>query len=179
MAEFDEGKKSRLHRSRMKVKYPYNMAYISEAGHEVHFDNTPGNERIRWAHKDGTYTEISKGGKKVEYVVGGAQAQYKSGFTMSVDNNHDVAISGHHRFNVNGGSHIEVKGDANMVVAGSVASIVGGDSMTAVKGNSYVGVAGDMNTNVKGKMDMKVGGPVTMAAKGDFSINAPTIKLNS
>lgn len=157
--------KGRLNKTTAKGKYPYVQTWLTESGHEMTFDNTPGNRRIRIAHgKSGTYMEISENGKMVTHVTGNRQDKTKGGVTLTVDENNDVKIHGHQRILTGGGSHIETKGDA--------AITVGGDSMSVVMGNQNSAVAGDAYTGVKGNMKMNVGGNMAMEVAGDIGIKA-------
>jgi hypothetical protein len=180
MAKEDDqdNKANRRNKTTMKVKYPFNKAEVTRSGHEIHYDDTEGKERLRWAHKDGSYTEITQGGKRVEFNVGHKQEYNKSGVTMTVDENNDVKVHGHQRINVSGGSHITVAGDADMAVGGSVHSVVAGNMKAAVNGDSYIGVNGNGNMNVKGNMSMKVSGNMTMETGGVHTIKASKISMN-
>lgn len=161
-----------------KAEYPHNQVTVYPSGHEVHFDSTKDNERIRIAHSDGTFWEISKGGKATTVTVGNKEEYNKGGVTITVDHNHDVLISGHQIVRVGGGSHIQVAGDADVSVGGNMTSVVAGNMATAVKGNSYSATQGDSKINVNGNADMKVGGSYSMESGGDASIKAPTINLD-
>jgi Straboviridae pre-baseplate central spike protein Gp5 len=158
-------------------RYPFNQVYVSESGHEVHFDNTPGKERMFFGHKSGTYMEIGPDGSMKSFSVGQNVQYHKGGMSMTVNQNHDAKISGHHRFNVDGGSHVEVAGDANIVTAGNSQSVVGGNSKTATAGNSYQGVKGDHNTNVSGSMNMKTKGGITMEGGSSFNLKG-NVQIN-
>ena len=37
------------------AEYPFNQVSVSRSGHERHVDDTPGAERLREAHKSGTF----------------------------------------------------------------------------------------------------------------------------
>jgi hypothetical protein len=159
-------------------KYPYNQVYVSEAGHEVHFDNTPGEERIFIGHKAGTYMEIGKDGSMKTFAVGQNFQYNKGGMTMTVNQNHDMKVSGHHRFNVDGGSHIEVAGDSNMVTAGHSQSVVGGTQRSATAGNIYQGTKGNIMMNATGNMQLKVKGNIDMETKGGKFNLQGDVKIN-
>ncbi len=49
--------------------YPWNRVYQSRAGHIFEIDDTPGNARLHWYHKSGTYREISEEGTLVDKSV--------------------------------------------------------------------------------------------------------------
>src|SRR6185369_11862008 len=146
-------------KSTYDAKYPYNKVTVTESGHEVHMDCTPGKERLRWAHKAGTYREISPDGKQVEMVVGHNIQYVKGGHTQTVDKNTDVKVAGSTRSSVGGDSHSEVKGTSSTAISGDSKTVVGGDSVSAVKG--------DMVTGVKGKLTAKFGGGAQFKFDGD------------
>lgn len=146
-------------KSTYDAKYPYNRVFISESGHEIHYDDTPGRERIRMSHKSGTYEEIGPDGKQVNMVVGSKSEYVKQGLTQTIDKNVDVKIGGASRTSVTGSSHSEIKGDVTSAVGGDQKTMIGGDSVSAVKGDSVHGVTG--------KMLMKVGGSVQLKGDGN------------
>lgn len=143
------------------AKYPFNRCEITESGHEIHYDDTPGKERIRHSHKSGTYSEISHDGKWVRMAVGNLIDYCKQGKTTTVDKNHDEKIGGSSRVSIGGGSHTEVKGNTTLATDGDHKTMVGKDMVSAVKG--------DMATGVKGKTTMKIGGE--MKLKGDAEVH--------
>lgn len=143
------------------AKYPYNRMETTESGHEIHYDDTPGKERIRESHKSGTYKEISHDGKHVHMVVGNRVDYTKQGKTTTIDKNHDEKIGGSSRVSIHGGSHSEVKGNQTTAVDGDHKTMVGKDMVSAVKG--------DMATGVKGKTTFKMGGDLKI--KGDALVH--------
>lgn len=185
MAKGDQ-RSNRLRKSPFGRKYPYNRAFITRSGHEIHYDDTPGKERIRIAHKDGSYDEISVGGNRSQYTVGHNQQYNKGGVTITVDENQDIKIHGHQRMLVGGGSHVEIAGDASVVAGGNMNAVVGGNMKTAVSGQAYIGVGagadinvvGGVNLAVDGSMSMKVSGDTTMETGGTHTIKASKIELN-
>lgn len=108
--------KQRLPKTDYKPTYPLNRAEITPSGHEIHYDDTPGNRRIRTAHASGTYTEMGDDGRTTSVVVGNKHEYVKQGVTVSIDQNSDVKIGGHNTLKVDGGTHIEIKGQTNIVL---------------------------------------------------------------
>ena len=174
----DPGKANRLNESSYKTKYPYNQAHVLESGAEVHFDNTPGAERIRVYHPDGFFWEVSPGGKEVKVTTGHSQEYKKGGATVTIDENNDMKVCGHNRLLVGGGQHSECAGDSSAVTGGHSLVVVLGDSKVSVAGDCYLGVKGDMNLNISGGMDMKIAGDTTMTTGGTHTIKAAAISLN-
>ena len=178
MADDKTGKPNRINKTTYKTKYPYNQTTVFESGHELHWDNTPGHERIRIAHKDGSYWELSPGGKSVSYVVGHEQSYNKGGVTMTVDENNDVKVSGHQRTNISGGSHSEVAGENSYVSGGDLNMVQAGAMRLAVAGFAYIGINDNCNINVNGNLNMKVSGTATIESGDTMTLKAPTIQMN-
>ena len=169
-----------------RAAYPYNSVTLTEGGHLIEIDSTPGNERYRIGHKSGTYTEISANGRKVEVVVGHEHKYHKGGVTISVDQNYDVKISGGQRISVSGDAHIEVAGNSSSVTKGnSVVAVNGnmtsytkgnhdsateGNSTSMVKGNATTSVAGSMTASIEGSMTSSVSGDSYMNTKGSMNM---------
>lgn len=143
------------------AKYPMNRVRVTESGHELHFDDTPGAERIREAHKSGSYREVSANGRIVEMTVASHHTYVKHGYTVTVDMNHDHKVGGSARSSVSGDSHSETKGNSTSSVDGDHKQIVGGDHVSAVRGDSVHGVTGQTimkigkGIQVKGDSDIK------------------------
>jgi len=177
--DYDGKKPTRINESGYGTKYPHNQATIFEGGHEFHWDNTPGKERIRIAHgPSGSMIEINPDGGRTDYTTGNHQNYHKGGLTVTIDENGDIKISGHKRENTEGGNHSTSKGDTDSVVGGHSTIIVGGNAKIAVAGDVYTGVKGNHNMNVGGNMNMKVAGDTTMETKGTHTIKAAIITMN-
>jgi hypothetical protein len=168
----------RLPNTSYATQYPHNQCFVTKCGHEIHFDNTPGKERIRITHAKGTYTEWSADGNRTDFTVGHHQDYRKGGWTMTIDENGDVKIAGHSRINISGGEHKTTKGDSDSVTGGHSSIVVGGNAKIAVAGDAYMGVKGDMNMNVGGSVSMKVAGDMTMETQGTHTIKAAKIDMN-
>lgn len=174
------GQDPRHPKSTYEARYPFNRVEVSESGHEIHYDDTPGKERIRIAHKSGTYFEISPDGKKVEQVVGNSLSYVKGGETKTVDKDSDVKVHGSTRTNVSGDSHTETKGSVTSTTGGHSKTITGGDSVSAVNGNQVTGVRGNLtmklgggaNTKVDGNWDWKTDGTHNTEVGKEMSVSA-------
>lgn len=166
---------NRLPASTAAPEYPYNNATVTRAGHEMHWDDTPGRERIRLAHRAGTYFEISEDGRKVELVSANEYKYTKGGLTLTVDKNGDVKIGGLLRLVVGGDTHIEVNGNLTASVGGSMtaainksAEIHAGESATVTAGKNITATATENIYASAGKdMVSAVGGNLTAVVNGD------------
>jgi hypothetical protein len=147
--------KQRLPKSDYKPTYPLNRAEITPSGHEIHYDDTPGNRRIRTAHASGTYTEMGDDGRTTTVVVGNKHEYVKQGTTVSIDQNNDVKIGGHNTLKVDGGTHIEIKGQTNIVLGA---------------GKHTITTPGDLKIGAKN---------IEVTAEQDFSVFAEKITLDA
>jgi len=170
---------NRLPPSSFAAKYPWNQAWVSRSGHIHEIDDTPGKERLRVAHKSGTYWEVSSDGKKVEYVVGHAHQYMKGGLTLTIDHNGDIKASGHMRMLVGGGAHIEVAGDANITSGGNLQAVVMGDMKAAVSGDMDLKSHGTTNINSNGDTNIATAGATNIVSGGDVTMNAPNVVVNA
>lgn len=170
MPDTQNGQDPRHPPSTYQAKYPMNRVTVTESGHEVHYDDTPGKERIRIAHRKGTYTEINEKGKRTELTVDNLIQYVKGGFTHTSDKNYDEKVGGSHRSNISGDKHAEIKGTYSFAVGGHYKKTVGEDYVMAVKGDHVTGTAGnhrhkiggDSNTKVDGKLHTIVDGETQM-----------------
>lgn len=157
----------------IQAQYPLNQVKVWPGGHEWHIDSTKGKERIRFAHKSGTYTEVYHNGDSTSFTVGHAQNVHKGGVTLTVEKNGDIRIGGHSRFLIGGGSHIEVLGDLGATVAGDTILASGGnlkmnckDFQLGVRGNFNMHVAKDTNIITQGNLSQKTKGDSTVTTQG-------------
>ena len=150
-------------------EYPYNSSYISRSGHEFKFDDTPGSETLRLAHKSGTYFEVSEDGRQVELVVGNEHKYNKSGLTLTVDKNGDIKIGGNLRLVVTGDAHIETKGDITAAVGGSLIATVNKNLEAHVRQDAIVTAGRDMTTTVEGNMTASIGKDMSAVIAGNMA----------
>lgn len=131
--------------------YPYNKAEQSESGHIIEVDDTPGNERLAWTHRTGTFDEIYPSGTRVQKVT-------KSNYSIVMGD--DFAhIMGRCILTVGQGVYIKVIGDANIECDGDL----------------DIGVAGDANFSVGGGFNVKAKS-INMAAS-DTTVISDSILL--
>lgn len=162
------------------AEYPYNRVTVTESGHMIEMDDTPGHERIRYAHRTGTYWEISPDGRKVELVVANDYRYVKGGLTLTIDNNSDVKIAGNHRLSIGGDAHIEIAGKASVAVSGDAAIAVAGNMATIVGGDAFNKVYGNMTTKVDGMVNAIIGKDLRALIAGKADVNVlGNIKITS
>jgi hypothetical protein len=115
-------------------EYPYNSVRSTESGHLFEADDTPGYERIKEAHRRGTFYEILPDGTKVTKIV-------RDNFSLVVGNDF---------VNVRGAAIVTVEGDCNLYTKGNLTQQVDGDYNLRIKG-AY-------NMKCKEDVSVKVGG---------------------
>ena len=160
---------ARLPGSTENSEYPWNSSYISRSGHEFKFDDTPGAETVRLAHKSGTYFEVSEDGRKVELVSGNEHKYGKGGLTLTIDKNGDIKIGGNLRLVVSGDAHIETKGNITATVGGSLIAAVNQNLEAHVKQDAIVAVGRDMTTTVVGNMTAGIGKDMAAVVAGNMT----------
>lgn len=153
----------------VRPEYPNVQQITYPGGQRITIDSTKGYERIRIEHPSGTYTEVYANGDRTDFVVGNSQTTHKSGVTLSINNNGDIAIGGQARFLVGGGAHIEVAGDAGIVVGGDTLLAGGGDLKASID-NAYLGTRGNLNINVAKNTNIRTAGDLTLETKGNTKI---------
>lgn len=118
--------------------YPHNDAKVTESGHLLEMDDTPGSERINIEHKTGTFFEIGPNGTQVNKIVGD-----------------DVTI-------VEKNGRIMIKGNSSIIIQGSHTLHIESDCELQVDGSLSANVHGDFNMNVAGEFNMNAGGAVKL-----------------
>lgn len=141
--------RERLPNTTFNARYPFNRVTVTEGGHEVHLDDTPGNRRIRIAHASGTYEEISEDGRRVRVTVGNNHDYTKGGSTVTSDGNSDTRINGHSRISGTGGIHSEIAGDITLG-AGKDIVVYSGAKIKIGGATVYIGASGDVEINAEG-----------------------------
>jgi len=140
------------------TKYPYNNALETESGHAFEFDDTPGKERIHWAHRNGSFIEIDSAGNRVDRVQ-------KDNYTV---------IMGSDYIYIKGKAVITVDGDFNMKT-----------STINIEAKA-INMAADGDVRIKGRsvkiestsgMDLKAGGAGNFTSGGKLSLKGATAAL--
>lgn len=179
--------------------YPYNNATETESGHVFELDDTPGNERVHIAHRNGSFIEWYPSGTRVEKIT---KSRYA--ITMADDHVHimgkcQITVSGQAQIKVIGNCDVEVGGSMGINVAGTLDFSVGnalnfqansvnynvaGDH-TIVGKTIHISSSGEMDITSGGDMNRQSGGAINDNAGGNWlaggsysSITAGTIQLN-
>jgi hypothetical protein len=133
--------------------YGYNNVTATESGHTLEMDDSLNRERIRLAHRTGTFIEMYPNGDEVHKVYG-------NNYTITIQDN-NVLIQGSCAVTIEGDSYLHIKGDKVEQVDGNYELYVKGNHSQIVEKTS----------NITTKNDMKIlagasfgGGALTLAA---------------
>lgn len=119
-----------------EVKYPYNQMMKYESGHIMEFNNTPGSEYVRIAHRTGSEIIMDKDGN-ITINSGGKRFNPS---TWETGDPSDITIN--------------ASADVNIVAEGAISVEAGGD-MT-------VNVAGDLEYNIGGEIVYNLNNEIIM-----------------
>jgi hypothetical protein len=147
--------------------YPYNKATVTEAGHSLELDDSPGAERIAVRHATGSGFEVQPDGTKIDKTV----------------QDHHMMISGASFESVGAGKIVSIAQGLNLQTSGGAGIIAmvdggGGIDITVTGGNVKINVTGDIEITNTGKVDITSGGPMNLTAGGPMALKAPKIDLN-
>lgn len=166
--------------STFQAIYPYNQATITRSGHEIHLNDTPGNESIRIAHTKGTYVEVESTGRWVQVVAEKAYQYIKSAMALTVDSHMDVKVGGTYTFNCNQSAFEAVATDKTVGVGGNLIDGVSGvrevhtegDKLETVNGDSVVGIKGDQHQAIQGDVVTNITGVKSDILASDWSVTS-------
>ena len=154
-------------------KYPYNNAIESESGHAFELDDTPNNERIHLAHRNGSYIEIDKDGNRLERVQ-------KDHYSVTMGSDH-VYISGKCSVTIDGDYNLRVGGNMNVEVAGQINMTAAKDIRIKGKDN-YIESTGKTNIKSRGEANFASGAKLSLrgatAALQGSTVDIPAAQIN-
>jgi len=130
-------------------EYPYDNATVTESGHIIELDDTPGSERIQIAHRSGSFAEYYPSGTLVEKIT-------KSRYSIIMADD-----------------FVHVMGDVNLTVGGGVYIKVIGDAVVEVGNDASMNVAGDFNSSVGGDFNVKAKN-INLQAASDVTLISDT-----
>ena len=165
--------------SNFKASYPYNQATITRSGHEIHVNDTPGNESLKISHTKGTYIEIDSFGRWTQVCVDTAYNYYKSGLSEAIDGNKDIKVVGSLNQNIDGSigdstagnRYVATGGDLKHGIAGSEYHQVQGTRYVKVNGDKVEDVSGDDHKNISGDQVLHVGGAKLEIIGGPYTVS--------
>lgn len=119
--------------------YPYNNAKLTESGHLMEFDDTPGAERVSIAHRTGTYFEIGPDGGKTEKIYNDNMQVVMKDNNVYIMGKGTVTIQGDCKVYVQGNAQLQVDGDVNWKVGGNFNMSVAGQYTASATNFNLVG----------------------------------------
>lgn len=166
--------------STFQAQYPYNQATITRSGHEIHLNDTPGNESIRIAHTKGTYIEVESTGRWVQVIAEKAYQYIKSAMALTVDSHMDVKVGGTYTFNCDQSAFEAVATDKTVGVGGNLIDGVSGtrevhtegDKLETVNGDSVSGIKGDLHQAIQGAAVTNISGIKSDILQSDWSVTS-------
>lgn len=107
--------------------YPNNNVIETPSGHIIEYDDTPGHERIHFAHRTGTYDMVDEKGDKTIKVVGDR-------YDITIGNN-NISIHGDVNLSVNGNVNEYIRGNYTRQIDGNYTEVIQGSKSELVKGD--------------------------------------------
>lgn len=164
-----DGSKSYEPPNPFAAQYPFNTVEESDSGHLREIDDTPEHERIKEAHRTGTFYEIHPDGTKVTKVV-------KDDFSVTIGDK-GVKVQGICAVHVVGKADfyceedIYVKTDKTArVVALKDAHVNATENITATAGKDVTATAGkDVQVSGAGHVAVVSGGNMSISAGGEIT----------
>lgn len=121
------------------TSYPYNDAKLTESGHLMEFDDTPGGERVSIAHRTGTFYEIHPDGSQMEKIVNdNVQVVMKDGYIYIMGNSQQ-SVQGHLKVYIKGNAKVQVDGDVEFEVGGNMFMKVDGKFTAQAEEFNFIG----------------------------------------
>ena len=157
-------------------QYPYNKVRLTESGHIIEFDDTPGAERINIQHRTGAFIELrpdtSMRTRSKERFDAMTQwiVTVSGDATVNVGGNMSTTVQGNMTSSVAGNSYIDTKGNVTSRTSGSYYGYVQGSTILQTTGNINVKTTGNLTVDSAGKIDFRSDGP--------FSITAPSMTID-
>jgi hypothetical protein len=172
--------------SEFEASYPWNQATITRSGHEIHINDTPGNESLRIAHTTGSYVEIEKTGRWIQTITEKCYMYIKGTLTQTVDSHADVKIGGTYTFNCDAGTYEAIAENRTLAVGGDLIDGVGGVRQVHTESDKYESINGQLVSSIKGASNQNIDGDsITMVNgnkvdvnNGDWSVTGKNVEFN-
>jgi len=180
-------------------EYPYNKVEETSSGHRVEHDDTLGNERLSYVHKDGSGIEMYPNAEEQTTVlvnsVGRMVQLVGDDFVMIVNGNGDVTYKGNLNLNVEGdfnvscnnytittkGKNVEETkqqkienfvGDRVVTTQGNKSEIVLGNYTVESMGNTYLVSKENTRITAQDNIDIFAGDDMRLTADGRMTSSA-------
>ena len=133
-------------------------------------DETPGNERIIYQHKTGSYNTIWADGSQTEKITNNEQSFITKDSTKVVGNDLTEIIKHNHKVNINNNENILVSSDKSDTINGNYIINVGSNLQIIVGSNGTIQISGNGSIQCSGN--------INLTASGTVSIQGSSISLN-
>jgi hypothetical protein len=141
--------------------YPYNQATVTESGHSLELDDSPGAERVALRHATGSGVEVQPDGTKIDKSVQDNYLMISGASFESVGAGKTVAIAQGLNLQTSGGAGIIAKVDGG-----------GGIDITVTGGNVKINVTGDVELTNTGKTSVNTTGDIAVTTAANMSLTA-------
>jgi len=185
-------------------KYPYNKVEETSSGHRIETDDTPGEERLSFVHKDGSGIEmypntqdattflLNSVGRQVQLVGddfvmivnGNGDVHYKGNLNLNVDGDFNIACTnftvtttGKHIEEISQGKVENFVGDRVVTTQGSKSEVVLGNYTVESMGNSYFVSKKNTRITAEDNIDIFAGDDMRLTAEGAMTSSAMTNRL--
>ena len=141
-------------------KYTHVDINETKSGHQIVYDDTPGNERILIKHRTGGGIELRADGTMI--------MKTESNMITSVSGNSAVIIEGDVMMAAKNFT-LDIAADMNLKVGGDFNVTVGGSLTETINGSRRENIRGNAGTTVKGSKSTTVLGTTTNTTLGSFN----------
>lgn len=172
--------------SEFQKNYPFRMGWVSNSGHHMIFDDTEGEELVRFAHTVGTFFEMDQTGDysesiqrnkiveifgdkrsniqktKAEFIGGNHEVDIKKDKIETIRGDYTLEVLGKYLFKHQGNLENEVNelkqtmGSLEQIIRGARSVKVDGGNSDIIGGADTRAVLGNQNTTVSGKSNRLV-----------------------
>lgn len=152
-------------------KYPYNKVEETSSGHRIEHDDTPGEERLSYAHMSGTGVEMYPDGSLLVNSYGRTVQLVGDTYTMIVNGNGELTFKGDLNINVEGDFNVNC---ANFTVNGA------GRRVEQTRQTKVENYTQNRVVTTKGtRVDYVVGNRVLATSAGNWIVSGKTTKIAS
>lgn len=154
-----------------KPSYPHNIATMSDSGHVIERDDTPGNERVSIQHKNSSYFEFNQNGDAVMKPL-------RDLYQMCV--NHYNHIKNMRATTIGNGDNLKIlSGDKTIEIDNGKYVLTAKGKDVTITGECNLTVNGNCNTIINGNKSETINGNYTIKVDGSFTVNSATTNLIS
>lgn len=153
-------------KSKRNPQYPYNIASMTDGGHIIERDDTPGNERLCIQHIDGSYIEMNQDHNMILKTINDLLT-FCQNYNMSIIKNRNIHVGGDDNLRVVGNKSIDLP-SGNYILNAI-------DSNITLKGNANTNIEGNYTLDVTGNLLHKIGGNYTLDVTGAINIKGASL----